>query len=309
VFDPSRPDRALLAGVPFGDAWLDLAAAPSDPREVTSRLAMYRLLIERGNAYGAFGPNDALSPWWGYASQLAWQHRSGRLGETAPASRDLFPASSTAEGRCGSIEERSWWGACNYALSVVPYVAAARLGLVPPFDAEIPADYDAALASWRVALEAARTPRAGDDLEPARIAIWRAHVASIAIAVGRHRAELRAMPPLEQRFARGWVRMVDLFGAAALRTDLERLVGGSGALPGRVLADDATLDALDRGERRTARRVLALADRPRWRWALEVRAWRRMMRTRPARDEAELLIGGLLGGDRRVQLRALRYLA
>jgi hypothetical protein len=300
VFDPSRPDRALLAGVPFGDAWLDLAAAPSDPREVTSRLAMYRLLIERGNAYGAFGPNDALSPWWGYASQLAWQHRSGRLGGET---------SSTAEWRCGSIDEGSWWGACNYALSVVPYVAAARLGLVPPFDAQVPADYDAALASWRVALEAARTPRAGDDLEPARIAIWRAHVASIAIAVGRHRAELRAMPTLEQRFARGWVRMVDLFGAAALRTDLERLVGGSGALPGRVLADHATLDSLDRTERRAARRVLALADRPRWRWALEVRAWRRMMRTRAARDEAEQLIGGLLGGDRRVQLRALRYLA
>ncbi len=290
MFDPTRPDRALLAGVPFGDAWLELAAAPSDPREVTSRLAMYRLLIERGNAHGAFGPNDALSPWWGYASQLAWQHRSGRLGGAR-------------------ITEGSWWGACNYALSVVPYVAAARLGLVPPLDARVPADYDAALASWRVALDAARAPRAGDDLEPARIAIWRAHVASIAIAVGRHRAELHAMPPLEQRFARGWVRMVDLFGAAALRTDLERLVGGSGALPGRVLADDATLAALERAERRTAKRVLALADRPRWRWAIEVRAWRRMMRTRPARDEAESLIGGLLGGDRRAQLRALRYLA
>jgi len=290
IFDPSRPDRALLAGVPFGDAWLALAAAPTDPREVTSRLAMYRLLIERGNAHGAFGPNDALSPWWGYASQLAWQHRSGRLGE-------------------GPIDENSWWGACNYALSVVPYVAAARLGLVPPLDVQVPADYDAPLASWRVALDAARAPRAGEDLEPARIAIWRAHVASIAIAVGRHRDELRAMPPLEQRFARGWVRMVDLFGAAALRTDLERLVGGSGALPARVLADDTTMAALDRAERRTAKRVLALADRPRLRWALEVRAWRRMMRTRPARDEAETLIGGLLGGDRRVQLRALRYLA
>src|SRR5262249_5582596 len=162
-----RPDRALLAGVPFGDAWLGLAAAPSDPREVTSRLAMYRLLIERGNAYGPFGPNDALSPWWGYASQLAWQHRSGRLGVGPMERRDFVPASSTAEWRCGSIDGNSWWGACNYALSVVPYVAAARLGLVPPFDAQVPAEYDAALASWRVALEAAGTPRAGDDLEPA----------------------------------------------------------------------------------------------------------------------------------------------
>src|SRR5439155_23288762 len=105
-------------------------------------------------------------------------------------------------------------------------------------------------------------------------------------------------------------RRVGLFGAAALRTDVQRLVEpGAGALPSRVLADDATLEALDRGERRTARRVLALAARPGWRWALEVRAWRRIMRTRPARDDAERLIGGLIGGDRAARMRALKYLA
>jgi hypothetical protein len=191
---------------------------------------------------------------------------------------------------------------------VIPYVAAARLGLVPALavGAEI-APYATALAAWHVALDAARALRSGDDHEPVRRAVWRAHVESIELAVYEHRKRLVALPALEQRFARGWVRMVELFGAAALRTDLQRLVDQGATLPGRVLADDATLAALDRAERRTARRVLALADRPRWRWKLEVAAWRRIMRTRAARDEAELLIGGLLVGHPEARKKALRY--
>lgn len=287
MFDASRPDRALLAGIPFGETWLALRA-PTAANDMSSRLAMYRLLIERGNPHGAFGPGDALSPWWGYASQLAWQHASGRLGGH-------------------SIDPESWWGACNYALSVIPYVAAGRLGLVPLLATgpEI-APYATALAAWHVALSAARVLRPGDDLEPARRAWWLAHLESIEIATHHHAPRLAQLPPLEQRFARGWVRMVELFGAAALRTDLERLVAQAAALPARIL-DEATIEQLDRAERRMARRVIALGDRPRWRWNLEVRVWRRIMRTRAARDEAELLIAGLLGGHPEARKKALRY--
>ena len=46
------------------------------------------------------------------------------------------------------------------------------------------------------------------------------------------------------------------------------------------------------------RGVLALADRPEWRWRLEVRVWRQMMRSRAARDEAEELLAGILGRGR-----------
>ena len=288
MFDASRPDRTLLAAVPFGETWLALAA-PTAANDVASRLAMYRLLIERGNPHGAFGPGDALSPWWGYASQLAWQHRSGRLGGD-------------------DIDPLSWWGACNYALSVIPYVAAGRLGLVPLLATgpEI-APYATALAAWYVALASALALRAGEDLEPVRRAAWLAHLESIEIATYQHRLQLAQLPSLEQRFARGWVRMVELFGAAAMRTDLEQLVAQAAALPSRILADDATLDQLDRAERRMARRVIELGDRPRWRWKLEVRAWRRIMRTRAARDEAEILIAGLLGGHPEARKKALRY--
>lgn len=250
---------------------------------------MYRVLIERTSGHGRFGDGAELHPLWGYASQLTWQQRSGRLGAAGDA-----------------IATESWWGACNYALSVIPYVAAMQLDVVPHITID-DRSYDDAIPVWRAALHVLVTSR---DLDAIRLAIWRAHLASITLAVARHGRELARLPAAEQRFARGWVRMVDLFAAAALRTDLHRLVeSDGGALPSRMLGDESIAD-LPRHERSTVRRVGALADRSPRRWAIDAAAWRRIMRTRRARAEAEQLLAGMLGvGDEvwQVRLRALAY--
>jgi hypothetical protein len=271
TFSPTRPDPARLARVPFGTDWLALEAPTGNAMSVRTRMAMYRLLVERGS--DGCGAHDELNPFWGYASQLAWQERSGRLGLGA------------------SIEAGSWWGACNYALSVVPYVAAAQVGMVPAVAIEA-REYDEVIPAWREALRALKDAR---DLDAIRLAIWRAHLASITLAVARHERELRALPPAEQRFARGWVRMVDLFAAAARRTDLDAIVeSDGGSLPSRILATDDISD-LPRPERGTVRRVGALADRPPWRWRVELAVWRRVMRTREAREDCDRLLAGMLG--------------
>lgn len=310
-FAASRPDRALLAQLPFADTWLELADPTErgvcDPQDTRHRMAMYRLLIERSNQRGAFGERDALCPFWGYASQLAWQERSGRL---------------SARGG-GAIDPDSWWGVCNYALSVVPYLAAAEVGVVPAVRLEhagrpapVPRHYQRALGFWRDALFAAARLRRGDDLEPVRFAVWHAHLDSIETAVRTSRRAFRALAPAEQRFARGWVRTVELFGAAALRTDLEKIAEHQGgALPPRLLRDEHArheFPGMSRAERRTVRIAFNLADRPAWRWAMEIRVWRRMMRTREARDQAEVILGGMLGRGRElwpVRVRALAYAA
>ncbi len=252
---------------------------------------MYRLLVERTNVHGSFGAHDELSPFWGYASQLAWQARSGRLG-----------------GRGTAIDPASWWGGCNYALSVVPYVAAMQTGLVPSLAVEVDRGYAPAIGAWHTAFAAFVDPAC--DHDRVRLVVWRAHLESITFAVRRHEREYRAMPDAEQRFARGWVRMVDLFAAAAVRTDLEKLIEtGGGALPSRMLRAGDPHEDLPRHERSTVRRVGELADRPGWRWALEVRIWRRMMRTRAARLDAEGLLAGMFGKDRwAAGKRALGYL-
>jgi hypothetical protein len=310
-FAATRPDRALLSRLPFGEDWLALAdpsdTGSCDPLDARQRMAMYRLLIERTNQRGAFGERDAMCPFWGYASQLAWQERSGRL--------------SSAGG--GAIDPDSWWGACNYSLSVIPYLAAADLGLVPALRLERdgrpappPPCYQRPRARWREALSAMAELRPGDDLEPIRFAVWRAHIDSIETAVKTSHRAYRIMAPSERRFARGWLRTVDLFGAAALRTDLPQIAEhAGGALPPRMLQSEEARDPfpdMSRAERRTVRIVFALADRPGWRWAIEMRIWRRMMRPREAREQSETILAGLLGRGREawpVRVRALGYAA
>jgi hypothetical protein len=139
------------------------------------------------------------------------------------------------------------------------------------------------------------------DHDRARVLVWEAHLESITRAVAMHEIAFQALPRAEQRFARGWVRMVDLFAAAAVRTDLDKLVEtGGGALPPRILTDSpAAQEGFHRHEQSTVRRVGELADRPAWRWALEMRVWRRIMRTRAARADAEQLLAGLLGRHQR----------
>jgi Leg1 len=281
-----------LARLPFGDDWRAAGEPTSDVMDVRSRMAMYRLLVERTNLHGAFGAEAELSPFWGYASQLAWQHRSGRLGTTSNV-----------------IDGDSWWGACNYALCVVPYVAAMQLGLVPAIAIAHTRAYDIVMPAWRAAFVALTSSH---DLDASRLVVWRAHRDTIALAVRLHGREHRLMPSAERRFVDGWVRMVDLFAAAGLRTDLVKLAEtGGGTLPSRLL-DDAVLAALPRHERSVARRVSSLADRPPWRWAIDIAVWRRIMRTRAARADVDRLLAGMLGRGKEVwpaRLRALAYAA
>jgi hypothetical protein len=252
---------------------------------------MYRQLVEHTNHRRSFGTDAERHPFWGYASQLAWQHRSGRLGATPNA-----------------IDRDSWWGACNYALSVIPFVAAMELGIVPRIALAHDRAYDPVMSAWRDALQ---TLTSREHLDEVRLAIWQAHLASITLAVRRLEREYRALPAMEQRFARGWVRMVDLFAAAALRTDLDKVETGGGSLPSRILHDEA-VDDLPRHERSTVRRVGALADRSARRWAIDIAVWRRIMRTRAARMDAERLLAGMLGTGNavwRTRLRALAFAA
>lgn len=252
-----------------------------NPASVRDRHELYRRLIAC--------KLGELSPFWGYDAQLSWQHASGRLG---PSGRDD-----------DAIAPTSWWGACNYALSVVPYAAASEHGLVSrePFDVSA---YRAALPHWHGAFHRMNSLDPDADLEPLRFAVWRAHLVSITIAVERHTHELARLPATERAFARGWVRMVDLFGAAALRTDLEYLTPRPASLPSHIL--DGSFDDLPRYERSTARRVIALGERPAWRWPLELAVWKRMMRTRSARDQLETVMVELFGKGMRGKLRAAR---
>ena len=269
-----------------------------DPASVRDRHEMYRLLIERTNPKRVLGDHHQLSPFWGYDAQLSWQHASGRLGP------------GDGIGRSDRIDPGSWWGACNYALSVVPYAVAMAHDLVPHATLDL-RGYTAALPHWHGAFHrmmALNVESGPVDLEPLRFAIWRAHLASITLATARHTRELARLAPPERAFARGWIRMVDLFGAAALRTDLEYLEARPASLPSRLLRAHDDFADLPRHERSTAKRVIQLGERPAWRWPVELALWKRIMRTRASRDQLETVMIEVFAKDPCGKLRAARRL-
>lgn len=292
TFDPGRLHPTLLDGVPLGARWRTLTELPAGGKvetdDVGVRLAMYRRLIESTNPRGALGQHDELHPLWGFAHQLVWQQRSGRLG-----------GAGGVGGRGDAIDPASWWGRCNYALSVVPYWVAMEDGLVPRLEFARPGQmYLMATASWRDALGMMVAYVKDADLEPLRMEVWKAHLHGLDAAMREHFEKHVALPLEERHFATGWARMVDLFAAAGLRTDLERLAHDGGALPSRMLRAEDDLADLPKPERAMARLVAGLGARAPWRWAVEARMWQRMMRERAERLDAERLLAALFGkGD------------
>ncbi len=295
VFDAQRLHPTLLDQARFGARWRtldELALRAVDPNDVGVRLALYRSLIERTNPRGAMGAHDELHPLWGYVAQLAWQQRSGRLGR----GDDI-------------IVGQSWWGGMNYALSVVPYWAAMQEGVVPALSLpEPPLKFSRAIIEWRRVVQMMMAYVGDADLEPLRREVWRAHLMSIDAGEREHVSRRLMLPMLERRFSLGWTRMVELFAAAAWRTDLPRVIALGDTLPSRVLVDDATLAALPKAERATARQVIELGDRAPWRWAVEVGLWKRTMRERPERDDAPALLAALFGRGDSVWSQRLRAL-
>lgn len=294
---------ADLEVLPFGKMWgalPDLAArGGADPASLRDRMAMYRMLVERTGERELLGPAGERHVFWGYASQLFWQSASGRLGLGTDGDR---------------IDPGAWWGSMNATLSVLPMRAAVRAGAVPPIAigqsaVDDPA-FEPAVQAWVRFFRSLDEAGPGADLERLRFLSWRAHLGSIEVGVRRYEGQLRLLPAAEQRFARGWTRMVDFLGAAAAPTDLPALRRwGAGALPMRVLRDDEPASGpedMDAEVRRALRAITALGVRPRWRFAIDRRVWQRAMRARDLRADAGDILFGPLGREPATQRRVLR---
>jgi hypothetical protein len=274
--------------LPFGRAWEsapDLAARGRvDAFDARDRLAIYRLLIDRTGSRAVVGAHGERHIFWGYASQLHWQWESGRLGPGADIDR---------------ISPAAWWGCMNYTLCIVPLVAAIEVGVVPRLEvaggtrpSPVPRDLDEPLSLWRTFFGTLNTLTAERSLGRALVQSWAAHLASIRAGVRLFVHEFKALDPLEQRFAAGWTRVVELLAGVVAPTELSAVAAWDRAMlpprllrtgdhPGRILdMSDSVND--------TVRRIIDLSARPRWQptWDLQLWAWR--MRAAAARRRSEL---------------------
>lgn len=289
---------ALLAKSPVAETWARLPALNGavDPFVLSQRMALYRLLMEASNARGLFGPDNAANIFWGYVFQTHWQWRSGRYRLEAEQPEE-------------TIHPNSIWGYNNYSLCVIPYFGAVEAGLAPALEIAtasvtarvrypsggggrpfaVPPVFAGAVAEWQRFFTLIKDLRAGDDTEPVRFALWRAHKASLDAAEVDTPALYPGHSRLEQEFLHGWVRMVDFLGAAAWRTDLDFMLrNGLDVLPERSLTDDdlpGQIPDMDAQVNANLRSIFGLVRQSNRRFAFNLWLWRRAMRTRSARDD------------------------
>ena len=234
------------------------------------------------------------------------------------------------------IDPAAPWGYGNYVLCVVPWLGAVEAGIVPdaelagpgapaPFDyahggvtasRDVPAALRPGVADWRAYFERVAATPPGRDDEPLRSALWKAHKTCLDVVAGRLAHDGTAYHPDEEmEFLRGWCRMVDFLWAAAWRTDFGSMTDhGLDVLPERLLGPEDRQGArsdLPRKVRRNVRSVTGLARTPDRRYAVNLWLWRRIMRTREARDGVLPLLDAVFAprrDNRSQQVRLVRYL-
>jgi hypothetical protein len=296
----SYSDR--LSEMPFARIWSELRPLTDclDPFDFMQRMAAYKLLIDSMNARGVFGARNEMNPFWGYVQQLEWQWRSGRLRRA-----------DTPEGR---IDAQSWWGSCNYSLSIIPLIAAVQAGVVDPIEIKppevnaekfarsggrvgeyvVPSAYDEALHEWRIFFEAVKTFPLDTDIEPLRFKVWHAHLIAITAAGKLYAPEAMLLPKSEREFGAGWVRMVDFLGVAAWRTDLAFMLEyGTGVLPERMMTEqDVPGQIADMNPQTNSNliNIFKLGKQSKLRYSFNLFIWKRAMRTRRARCEAPQML-------------------
>lgn len=287
-----------LAALDLFEVWTGAAplAERFDPFRFEHRMAAYRQLIDAINGDGRFGADNRRNPLWGLMFQHQWQFRTGRLG--------------TGTRQDGRIDPDAPWGYGNYALSVIPWLGAVAAGIVPDLDLagpptasrfryasgggseprQVPEELRNGVGDWRAFFEFLVASPPGADQEPIRLALWKAHKTCLDVIA----ANIAGIDPapwsaLELTFLRGWCRMVDYLWVAAWPTDFDFMTeNGSDVLPERLLRPDdephGPVDLPDKA-RGSVRTIVKLARTPAWRYNLNLALWKRVMRTRQARDE------------------------
>ncbi|ANZ40947.1 hypothetical protein BBK82_38165 [Lentzea guizhouensis] len=280
-----------------------------DPFSFEQRMAAYRMMIDNTGGDGRFGTDNRYNPLWGLMFQHQWQFRTDRLG-----------AGSRRDGR---IDPDSPWGYGNYTLSVIPWLGAVAAGVVPALpvagppghsrfryvtDGVVPHELAPAVTDWR-AYFCLVSGSDLTDLEPARLALWKAHKTCLDVVVDvLADVDTDPWPDLEVTFLRGWCRMVDYLWAAAWPTDFTFMTAhGLDVLPESLLATPEDLDALPPKARGNVANILRLATTPTWRYNLNLRLWKRVMRTREARDRVLPLLDAVFNPrpDNAAERRAL----
>jgi len=181
-----------------------------------------------------FGENNLWNLLWGLDLQFQWQNRSGRL----------------PRGANGEIENDAWWAAMNYYLSIVPYLAAMNIGVVPPtiflpansytnkFPTNVSACDPSLIEKWEnyfTMVELYRENPPENATEELQKTLWKAHTSSLATAEPLFVSFLALYSQPEQNLGTNWALFVKFLAAALFPTNYYNISQLQPFLPYRVL--------------------------------------------------------------------------
>jgi len=225
-----------------------------DPWHYLQRMTLYRLLIGATDQYmGCMGTNATDSPIWGLTLQLGWMLASGRLGDPTNTTTCGL---ETGDTMCISTE--SWWSCVNYFVSALPFLSAAKQGLLgagTQVQMQVPegvTDYCTTYAACAEAypdvmnkwdaffqgLKSATEPTVPNNEKKDSLLglYWTAQMASTyASAVCNTRQSHYSS--VEVTFAKSWLNSAEYVSAAHFQSSLDKSAVFITPLPSRILKE------------------------------------------------------------------------
>ena len=216
-----------------------------DPWLYPHRLGLYKILIDVTTPLMPFcASSNASNILFALPSQFGWQFESNRLFTNGTL----------------DISTDSWWASANYYMSVVPFLVAVDVGLIPPETFHIVqregfcsnstdclTQVPKAMKQWHLffsgLLHSGQLTDARTIDHYYLAPMWSAYTASIENALPLIKAKLGLLPsPTEQSFGQAWARLVSLIAMTRKNTNLyETLKNQRSFLPSRMLVESDRL--------------------------------------------------------------------
>eukprot|EP01132_Coremiostelium_polycephalum_P003152 gene3152-3945_t len=186
-----------------------------------------------------FGGDNSGNFLWGLPIQFHWQFESGRLQTVLQSNGQYL------------VNEYSWWADINYYLSVIPYLSAAKYGLVPPVTFTPPQFNSASkfclthancnqnvMAAWDSYFNAIVQLKSNPNYitkQQLLSIMWKAHSESVVFARGIFKPELDLFNAKERKFGNGWAHFVEILDIVLFETNKTQVETLGTSLPSRML--------------------------------------------------------------------------
>ncbi|KAN0015920.1 hypothetical protein ACTFIU_005869 [Dictyostelium citrinum] len=198
------------------------------------RIQLYDILIN-STKIKIFGVDNLNNCFQGFKIQLEWQKETGRS----------MIINST------DISFNSWWGSMNYYESVVPFLSAMNLGIVPEIEifnigddryCTIYSECDKELMEpWDIYFQyliKIKNEEYNDEIQQQLLQFnWDGHMKSLKIGIKLFNDKLNYLSKNEAKFSTGFVHFVDVIALINFNTNYSQILPIFDALPPRMLTN------------------------------------------------------------------------